>query len=191
MKNVKSSFFMKLFNKHHAILPDVLSRAVQLLVQLRVYVADSIRRFSLTKIYSGHFRILWTRILFFFTEMDQHEMNINRRVRTMEYTLKHSNNSEAVQDPNFSFRTHVVTTRFFCSCRDCEKYGCYGKPIKCIDPYILDMRYTNWIYYDLVAATTTASARVDRNIGSEPRETPRETTRETPREKPKEKRKKR
>ncbi|XP_050560244.1 uncharacterized protein LOC126912402 [Spodoptera frugiperda] len=91
-------------------------------------------------------------------ETTQHQINISRRIRTQEYAMKY--NKDALQDDAFSYRSDIITTSLYCACKDCIKFCCYRKPIKCIDPYLMDMRYTFWIYQGLVKAskTTTAAA---------------------------------
>lgn len=86
------------------------------------------------------------------------ENGVIRAQRTQEYALNvYLNNQDAIRDPNFSYRSHVFTSRFICSCKDCIQYS-FNKPLQCVDPYIIDMRYTHWVYYGLVAASKTESA---------------------------------
>uniref|UniRef100_A0A2A4JSR6 Uncharacterized protein n=1 Tax=Heliothis virescens TaxID=7102 RepID=A0A2A4JSR6_HELVI len=84
-----------------------------------------------------------------------HQDNVNRRLRTQEYAMKHMNRTDAIKDPSFSCRSDIITTSLYCECKDCLKFCCYAKPIQCIDPYLIDMRFTHWIYEGLVAASKT------------------------------------
>lgn len=86
------------------------------------------------------------------------ENGVIRKQRTQEYALNvYLNNHDAIRDPNFSYRSHVFTSKFICSCKDCIEYS-FNKPLQCVDPYIIDMRYTHWVYYGLVAASKTENA---------------------------------
>ncbi|XP_049694921.2 uncharacterized protein LOC110375768 [Helicoverpa armigera] len=87
-----------------------------------------------------------------------HQDNVNRRIRTQEYAMKHMNRTDAIQDDAFSYRSDVIQTSLYCACKDCLKFCCYSKPIKCIDPYLIDMRFTYWIYQGLVKASKTQTA---------------------------------
>ncbi|KAH9642401.1 hypothetical protein HF086_004933 [Spodoptera exigua] len=96
----------------------------------------------------------------------QHQINISRRIRTQEYAMTY--NKDALKDEAFSYRSDIITTSLYCACKDCIKFCCYGKPVKCIDPYLMDMRYTFWIYQGLVKAsktTTTAGKPVGKSTG--------------------------
>ncbi|CAD0193986.1 unnamed protein product [Chrysodeixis includens] len=87
------------------------------------------------------------------------ENGVIRKQRTQEYALNvYLNNHDAIRDPNFSYRSHVFTSKFICNCKDCIQYS-FNKPLQCVDPYVIDMRYTHWVYYGLVAASKTESAR--------------------------------
>lgn len=61
-------------------------------------------------------------------------------------------------DSDEELEKSLVTSTIYCNCRDCKKYRANKKPITCIDPYLINMRHTYWIYRGLVTASTTQRA---------------------------------
>ena len=78
------------------------------------------------------------------------------KMRTKEHAAKH----QKMKDPRkgFDYRKDIVTTHLYCVCRDCLKYCNYRKPVQCIDPFLMDMKNTYWIYHGLVTASKTERA---------------------------------
>lgn len=98
--------------------------------------------------------LLYIFYLFLLTEMSKFG-EAGGKMRTNEFTKKHRKNRDKLKERCFNNRN---SSSVYCLCQVCIKCCDYREYVLCIDPFLMDMRHTYWIYYGLVMASKTERA---------------------------------
>lgn len=95
--------------------------------------------------------------LFQITEMNKRN-EAGGKMWAPESGTKQKKKKNSLKEKGYSYRNDIVTTSLYCVCQDCIKYCNYREPVQCIDPFLMDMKHTYWIYQGLVMASKTERA---------------------------------
>ncbi|CAH0703254.1 unnamed protein product [Spodoptera exigua] len=79
-------------------------------------------------------------------------------MRTSEMAVGYRKTQNVPKENDEDLDKNLVTSTLYCTCRDCKKYCAHKKPVTCIDPFLINMRHTYWIYRGLVTASMTQRA---------------------------------